>query len=402
MSALIFDKRDEYKGRPCMHAFIIGVSAYPNLPTEGEPTDTKPPTLGMQQLSSSALAAYQVYRWLIDYQAQLNIPLATCRLLLTPSPAELAAEPALSGLADPATIGNFDTAAHAWREDAKSHSNGVTFFYFAGHGVQRKGGDHVMLLEGFGDGGKPLLYHAVDTGRLIAGMAPFPTQEQIAHTQMYFVDACRITPEAFAEYEELSTYVLWDTPKAKVDNRITPVFFTTVPGRGAYGVKGKGTIFSRALIDCLSGGAAVEGKCVDSEGQPQWCVTVNSLNDALEYYLEKINRDEGTEQDFNVHGTGRNVIITRLTDAPYVDVVLRVVPSTARDCVRVRVINDDDDLIWEPPVPIKPHPFEDRVQAGTYRIGAKIEPPTKPYSDAKHKSIYINPPRKILKVEVGS
>src|SRR2546422_10325560 len=98
---LIFDNRANLQGKPGLHALIAGVSAYPHLPAgTGTPA---PDSFGMQQLSSTALSAYKMYRWLEGWQNRLRIPLATCRLLLSPSQDEATVEPRLSGLAEACT-----------------------------------------------------------------------------------------------------------------------------------------------------------------------------------------------------------------------------------------------------------------------------------------------------------
>ena len=99
------------------------------------------------------------------------MPLTSCRLLLSPSPPEIASEPALADLADAATVENLNDAAYAWRADAASDRDNVTLFYFAGHGVQRLHGEHVLLLQDFGKPNTCLLRSAFDSTNLIQGMA---------------------------------------------------------------------------------------------------------------------------------------------------------------------------------------------------------------------------------------
>ena len=126
---LIFDNRANLQGQPSLHVLIAGVSAYQNLPKQTEPL--KPENFGLRQLSSTALTAYQVYRWVLDHQQNVPVPLATCRLLLSPSLDEVAAEPALNELADPCTLNNFLVEAAGWRNDAGLNEGNITFFYFA-------------------------------------------------------------------------------------------------------------------------------------------------------------------------------------------------------------------------------------------------------------------------------
>lgn len=401
MKEPIIDLREPRKGKPGLHALIVGVSDYPNLPDEDAPDASK--VLKMRRLSSSALAAYKIYKWLDSWKANLEVPLTTCRLLLSPSPLELKAEPELAGKADPATLSNFRKAVQQWREDAASSPKNMTLFYFAGHGVQRVRGDHVMLLEEFDDTENPMLQHAIDTTALIAGMAVVDDQRNMARNQLYFVDACRITPAVFAKYEDLPTAPLWDIVKESVEDRIAATFYTTVPGREAYGIKGEQTVFSKALIACLSGGAGEDRICVDDQGQPQWCVTTNSINSTLDHYLRKVNREVKTmyPQRFSTSGLSSHVVIHRFDRPPEVDVLVHVVPSLALGCTNVEVLDDGGAPVWDLSTPDRPNPYISHLPAGIYRIGAKIHPPNPPYKNYTARSVDVRPPESkwIIKVD---
>lgn len=102
---LIFDERANLQGQPGLHTLIVGISAYRYLPKENEPVTSK--SFGMRQLSSAALTAYKIYLWLMERQKYFPVPLATCRLLLSPSSSETAIEPNLSGLISPCTLTRF-------------------------------------------------------------------------------------------------------------------------------------------------------------------------------------------------------------------------------------------------------------------------------------------------------
>ena len=98
--SLLFDKRAEIGANsPGVHALIIGVSQYPFL--DGGATPVAEPW-GLGQLTSAAASAHAVFEWLKT--AKMSAPLATCRVLLSPSAA--ANEAPLAGLTDPATFDN--------------------------------------------------------------------------------------------------------------------------------------------------------------------------------------------------------------------------------------------------------------------------------------------------------
>jgi Caspase domain len=161
--------------------------------------------MGMSQLTSAALSAFRMAQWLERRADRLTAPLATLRLLLSPSEREVEdVEPALATVAEPCIFEALRSEVADWRDDASGRSDDVTLFYFAGHGVQRVKGDAVMLCEDFGDGVGGVLDRAISGVNLYNGMAPAPGREGIARTQFYFIDACRIRPDAFSQYEPLT------------------------------------------------------------------------------------------------------------------------------------------------------------------------------------------------------
>lgn len=175
---LVVDKRMELAGRPGLHAFIVGVSAYPNLPADPE----EPAIDKMRQLSCSALSAHRVSRWLLTRRHPIA-PLATCRLLLLPSPVEIDAEKALENLGGRPTLAEFELAAAAWRNDASTDPKNMTFFYFAGHGLQQSlNSPPLLLLEEFGGNPHRKLGATVNSDNLIGGMAPLGPFHDIART----------------------------------------------------------------------------------------------------------------------------------------------------------------------------------------------------------------------------
>jgi hypothetical protein len=367
---MLVDERARLKGQPGLHAFIVGISAYPHLPKESEPD--VPEACGLRQLPSAALTAVKMVRWLTDRRDHLAAPLATCRVLLAAQPAEAANEKEVRDQAGEATFAAFSAAAKEWRIDAASHSENVTFFYFAGHGVKRERGDHVLILQNFGDGvGGTLAGKAVNIVELIDGMAPSKGQLGIARTQLYVFDACRTTPDTFADHQIMQTGGIWDVEKDTTeDDRVRPLLFSAVPGAAAYADQG-GTLFGRALLECLKGGAAV--LLNDDNGDASWAVSLDALPRALEYQLRKINRSQGGNQRYEISLSG-NSIIQRLDAPPAVDITLRVIPPEAAVSARVSLRDEFGELIRNERQ-LDPHPFPDTVPAGRYVIEARDHPP---------------------------
>lgn len=368
---LVFDRRDELAGKPGTHALIVGVSSYPYLVQEGEAT-----VFGMRPLSSAACSAHTVYRWLLENGDRLARPLATCRLLLSPS----AAEGELDSAAAPATLEEFARAAHAWRDDASGNRDHVTFFYFAGHGVQRSKEDAVMLLEDFNRPFAGILQYAVDRHNLYWGMSPSESYPEIARTQLYFLDACRDQPEELGELEEAPAAQVFDIELAGQDDRSAPVFLAAVPNARGYALTEGETLFSQALLCCLRSEAA-EIDDAGQDGPPRWHVTVHSLTKALPAVLDALNREWGGAQYFQPAGHWYERAICSLSGPPEVPVTLELEPLQASTVARVEVTDGNGGLVHRGGPPLAPHPFSARWQAGFYRFDLRFEPPSPPYQD---------------------
>src|SRR5215213_7279046 len=292
--ALVFDNRHSLQGSAGIHALIAGVSHYTHLPGGGGPPATE--QWDLPQLSATALTGYKIYRWLIEHRKELPKPIATVRLLLSPSAAEepkiaqgmteireaLKDEPViLSDTPSRCTLDVFAREAGHWKTDAISdaHDEHVTFFYFAGHGIQRKNNDPVLLVEDFGnpDWNNPVA-RTVAFNALFEGMAPpSNSQRKIARTQLYFVDACRVRPEDLNRYSFPNMGDILGVELGGEDRRSAPIFYATVSNTKAYAKSGEQKLFSEALIDCLNGDACASTKVTDSSGYAKYHVSIYSL-----------------------------------------------------------------------------------------------------------------------------
>lgn len=284
---------------------------------------------------------------------------------------------------EPANWNNFRDAANAWREDAAQRPGNASFFYFAGHGVQRYNGDHVLLCTEFGS--EPVLGAAVDLKQLIGGMRPSEARDKIARTQFYFIDACRINPKTFKNYdrEGMGLPPIWDLVNLLGDDRRKLVVQTT-QGHAAYMIPKQQTAFSRALIECLEGGAGLaHPESFDANWEPRWCVTSDRLSTCLGYYLEKINSEYGIKQATEVSIDCGRVVIRWLTRRPEVEVMLQITPAPAHQFAKLDVFDGSDSLYRQYTQALTPHPKTDRFPAGHYTIAAKVQPPTAPYRDLR-------------------
>ena len=184
---------------PGTHALIVGISAYSNLPVGA--TSAPPTLLGLRQLESCALTAFRIRQWLLAHANQLAKPIASTRLLVVPSSAELAVEPELTKLSHGCTFDDFAVAADAWRNEISSDPGNQALFYFAGHGAQRSSGSHVMLMQDFGKGAA-IFGKAVDTEQLLDGMKPSSLHPKMGLSQMFFIDCCRVRPAFTRKFDQ--------------------------------------------------------------------------------------------------------------------------------------------------------------------------------------------------------
>jgi hypothetical protein len=405
---LIYDNRDALKAadKPGMHAFITGISEYPNLPKPGEPLTAS--GLGMRRLSSTALTAYLIFDWLLsaDSSNSLSVPLATCRLLLSPNENELNRAGALRTAPPMRDMNvprcektNFSTAVRAWRADAIKRRDDATFFYFAGHGIQTAG-IQALILEGFGGEQEPLGTHLVDTLSLRAGMAPFanlrgdppPTfpRPDIARTQFYFVDACRNRPSRMPTLQQLRVNSVFDVEEPDIaDDRRAPIFYAALPEGVAQAAPEQQTLFSLALLQCFSGDAARPPDETDP-GKSKYYISSQSLNEGLKRPLDAVNKERGGRQTWMTDGVGEDVVLCYLPAPPSVPISIVVDPETAlgQTSVKVKDLNTAMEVCCfkQPP---DAHPFTRSLPAGPYQLSPVNDAAAAP----REMTIFVEPLR---------
>lgn len=309
MKALTYDRRKGRGDTPGLHVLIAGVSSYPH----GKGGQAKPATidLGIDQLSAAATSAYLMCQWFLTARDQLGIPLVTMRALLSPVAGEVERRPELAGFGDRCTLQNFLAAAADWRDDAARNPQNVALFYFAGHGAQRTKGDSVLLLEDFGDRVGGPLRNAVDTENIFFGMAPSRARKQIARMQVYCIDACRVRPAAFKNYQYMHATPVFEIDELEREDRFAPIYFAATSGSLAYAVPGKQTTFSHILLDYLD---RATNSADAGAGNGTSIITVHSLDQALQEGIKESNRATGADQDYSLEGIAKDATILSLSN----------------------------------------------------------------------------------------
>jgi hypothetical protein len=380
----LFDRRTAWGDRPGTHALIVGVSSYRNLPSHA--SSIRDPKFGLRGVASSALSAYRVAQWLIQHADELAVPLVTLSLMIAPSDRETEVEPVLAAKALPCGVDDFFRAANEWRNLARDNRNSSMIFYFSGLGKELARSEPILLFEDFGDDYGPLLRGAVSVNNLVYGLSPTDRQPQIARTQLFFIDSSRTSFENVMRYELANPTPVFDAEFLGIDDRCAPVFYASQPGAHAYSIKGQQTLFSAALLECLSGAAAVPAPASSGEDDfPLWEVTVSSLIDGLDEVLTRRRAEKKAEydrfnvkQEYAVGGVVRDAVIHRLAEPPVVPVQFHINTKAPAGQIRIHIMDDSDNVVWkydDVVATLSPDGFETQLElsAGYYRAAIWVE-----------------------------
>lgn len=399
--SLIFDARGKLKPNQAgIHVLIAGVSNYPYLSDEESPVTLykKNDKVEMRQLSSSAYTAYKLWEWLFKNQQKLSLPLATCRLLLSPSDEESRKIPSTVPSCE---LDNLTEAAHEWRKDTSSNKDNITIFYFAGHGLRRNSNDIVMLMQDFAKPNYSLLKFSVSSYAMRYGMAPSSVYTNIARTQFYFFDCCCGVVSEFRDIEKLDCSPLFDVNfDTTVDDRDALVSFATLPGAEAYQVKDEITLFGKALLKCLAGGAAVSK---DKNGRTFWHISGESIQKVLKEHFNYLIDSPYQLQEPHFESVPRNsrTLVMLGDQRPLVDVQCKLIPQEVCYITNVEIsnengepinfiINHNGDKVEKLPKPLLPHPYKCKIKAGLYNVAYNVD---LPYEKRSVKAIEAaNPP----------
>src|SRR5690348_2786566 len=219
----LWHKAEPIPAGPVAHALVVGTSFYSNLPADG-----REGLLGLRQLDCGASAAYRFALWLRNHQSAIIPPIATIRLLLTPSEQERMLLQDLDFNSIPNTTGdNVQDALFKWQYDCQERFGNIAILYLCGHGVLESPDQvYVLLNDAF-------RYNNLDNAVSVA-----PTQQALGvgnlHASIIFVDACQQILNS--EWDLSGGRKLAPPRNATKDNRIAaPIYYAASPGGSAYG-----------------------------------------------------------------------------------------------------------------------------------------------------------------------
>jgi hypothetical protein len=377
-----------------VHALLIGVSDYPNL-RDDVPASR---TFGLEPLESAAATVVRMAEWLESHRGLAGRPLGSIVVLSAPSLVECE-DPAILQRSAPCSHGDFMREVAAWRSRASQDPDDLAFFYFAGHGVQRKQRDHVLLLQDFGEDPGPALGHTFDTSELLDGMAITDDFPCMAREQLYVFDACRMSLEEFTRYAKQQPPQFWDWIEPSNEQRQArsrPVIHTATDGRESFGISGEQSVFSDALLRCLDGSAAWEDGEYD-DGRLRWTVSILSLLDGLPIELADSNEVFGTSQRHDSDGISHNLVLCEVDPPPPAEISVALRPDRACAEATLELLDDADDLVVRIEPPVNPHPFVDTFEAGYYTVRARYEPDGQP---CKRRRL-VKPPGRQFNLALG-
>ena len=362
---------------PGLHALIIGVSDYTYLPEHGKPRERGRFTLNLSKVNIPCTSAFRVAKWLRDEYWHPSVNLKTIDLLMSPSAIETtpannppqgdddtmrAALAAEAGDVRRADRANVDKAVQAWKARCVDNPQDIALLYVCGHGIQLGSHDSMVLLEDFGEDDDRFLNETIDIGRTCRGMRG----DNMPQVQLYFVDACRMTPPQVADYENSGTGVHVSGKATAEARRSAPIYFSAVEQSLARGRIGPGTYFSQALIQCLSRDALeAPDQQSDDEIKRYWHTKVENLLSKLQEAVDGLAGKN--KQSVVLGGDTRPAFFSASRTPPTITVELDVEPDKAAMASQAELRNAEDDAnvcgphnCWERPLVI------DGVPAGIY------------------------------------
>lgn len=381
-ATLQLDRRAEVAG-PGLHALLIGISAYVNLPSFEEPTGDR--RYSMRGLASPALSAWQLARRLMALdppaaqadlsRRRLHRPLKTLRLVVSPTDKETATAPGLKAAAKraPAVRELVQHALYRWRQDAAEHKEGMTLFYFGGHGLHQGTYDAIMLAADFREPFWTDFDRALRFERIRDGMAPSAEYPNIAKTQFYFIDCCRNRHPTLTELGDIEVRSVFQEKLNQAEYRSMPTFFGTVDGGYAAGSAGRPSTLCRALLHGLDHGADERqpGDGIVRGGYP---VRSTTLGEACDRFCER----EGLPRVERAGAASEDAILCWLDRPPLVELAIELRPAGLGAQRRIALVDQDTQKAYRTKLDERGL-HRARVPAGIYRVevtadGAGVPP----------------------------
>lgn len=363
---LIVDHRTELAGKPGLHVVLIGVSDYSHLPDAEDPPG--PGLAALRKLRSSAMTVMALARKLQEFDKDMRLvrPLATIRLLVSPSPEEMLADPALAapGLVAP-TFDNIERAMFDWRDDVAPLPENQALFFFSGHGLRRALEDSILLAQDFLKPRAATMRFSFDLRNIRNGMMPTKAFPTIGREQFYFVDACRDKIDALDGIDPILPTAIFTADLNAKEERKAPIFFATTVGGLAGGEPGNPTYFGNALIWALENGSVNKVSVPGIKGSV-WPVNASSLKIGIEVF------DKLFDARVELTGLNADPILCYSRSAPKMKLKVALEPLPLRRHVAHLTMTEMNTLAAQNFSPTADEePVSMDISAGLYRMSVQ-------------------------------
>lgn len=346
---------------------------------------------GLKQVNTPCAGAMAFARWLRDTYRNPDAPLASVRMLLAPSEGERAdTEIDAVALSAPApTRSHVEEAMFAWQNECKGDPEGVAILYISGHGIQTGRDAAIVLLADFA-ATPNVMTNAVDIGIVRHGMVGSDMPQQ----QYFFVDACRIAPSDLQGWENVGDPLGLSSQFKGSDLRNSPIFFSSSPNTAAIALKGRGTLYSQALLDALSGPAAEDGP--DDEGR--WHITPFSLQKSISTRVAQLAATLYRHQEAVLGGIPKATAFHYFDTPPAVSFTLEINPEDAHPVAVADLWDDERNAAEFRDERFQTKQLQRRVPAGLYSLDVRIHPPTAPYRDRNGLPCRLSPQKEFVRI----
>lgn len=381
------------------HVLIIGVNAYPHLPGGASwPTQRAPKHFGLPQLTSPVASAHAFTNWLLEHYQNVDAPLGSIELLLSPASytpsagaaSRLQVQPGTPVQVAAAEFAPIEQAAGRWYIRADKHRDNVALFYFCGHGLEAS--DRYLLPADFGANRLKWTANMINLTETHNNM-----DRCQAKTQLFFIDACRERPQELQAYAAVASVgeALIGQQSGGILDRDWRLYHAAAPGQSAAGPPNRESYFTWALIQCLGGMGAREQ---DATHAP---VDHVSLGSALPELIDRIGQANKLDLRCAVGGDALLPTPVDLNHASVpVDVltIVRCQPLAAHKLAKLSLIDESGNRTPRPQPGADP--WRLIVKGGKYKVKAEFDA-TAPYKEHARETL-VGPPLCRPKLDITS
>nr|WP_308612998.1 caspase family protein [Massilia eburnea] len=300
---------------PAVHVLVIAVGRYPFL-KDGDADQRLPEHGELGQLASPVPSGEALVDWLKSEFKPHSAPLKSIEVLSSPGGNFTDWNGAHVEVAPP-TMANVRRTVKEWAARGDTSPNSVLMFYFCGHGLSN-GEVHSLLLENFGDDADdPFNTGAIDIVAMMDG-----TRGKKATQQLFFLDACRsFKNSAFKKYGEARGQpIINGAALARLDVVEQAALWASKLGALAYGIPGKPSVFTSAMLHAMKGAGALQ-----DEVDGSWVIAPEFLRLGINFIIQRMP-GAPPEQYATLDRMAKNIKIHSLPGDPTVPVAVLCKP----------------------------------------------------------------------------